>query len=62
MERLRAKAAQHELPMAQLGLAWVLSRPGITATLVGARSPAQVDQAFEAAELRDSLRAELDGL
>jgi 1-deoxyxylulose-5-phosphate synthase len=62
MERLRAKAAQHELPMAQLGLAWVLSRPGITATLIGARSPAQVDQAFEAAELRDSLRAELDGL
>jgi aryl-alcohol dehydrogenase-like predicted oxidoreductase len=62
MERLRAKATQHGLPMAQLGLAWVLSRPGITATLVGARSPAQVDQAFEAAELRDSLRAELDGL
>ena len=62
MERLRAKAAQHGLPMAQLGLAWVLSRPGITATLVGARSPAQVDQAFEAAELRDSLQAELDKL
>jgi 1-deoxyxylulose-5-phosphate synthase len=62
MERLRAKATQHGLLMAQLGLAWVLSRPGITATLVGARSPAQVDQAFEAAELRDSLQAELDGL
>jgi aryl-alcohol dehydrogenase-like predicted oxidoreductase len=62
MERLRAMAAQHGLPMAQLGLAWVLSRPGITATLIGARSPAQVDQAFEAAELRHSLQAELDGL
>ena len=61
-KRLRAKATQLGLPMAQLGLAWVLSRPGITATPIGARSPTQVDQAFEAAQLRDSLQAELDML
>ena len=34
--------------MARLGLAWVLGRPGVTATLVGARSAEQVDQAFQA--------------
>jgi 1-deoxyxylulose-5-phosphate synthase len=54
MERLRAHAAELGVPMARLGLAWVLSRPGTSATLVGARSPAQVDQAFEAAELARS--------
>jgi aryl-alcohol dehydrogenase-like predicted oxidoreductase len=51
MEQLRARSAELGLPMAQLGLAWVLRRPGITATLIGARSPAQVDQAFDAAEV-----------
>jgi aryl-alcohol dehydrogenase-like predicted oxidoreductase len=51
MERLRAKSAELAVPMAQLGLAWVLGRPGITATLIGARSPAQIDQAFAAQEL-----------
>jgi aryl-alcohol dehydrogenase-like predicted oxidoreductase len=54
MERLRAKSAQLGVPMAQLGLAWVLGRPGITATLIGARSPAQADQAFAAQELGES--------
>jgi 1-deoxyxylulose-5-phosphate synthase len=62
MERLRAKAYELGLPMAKLGLAWVLSRPGITATLVGARSPAQVDQAFEAARAAEELQAELKQL
>lgn len=54
MERLRAASASLGVPMARLGLAWVLSRPGITTTLVGARSPAQVDQAFEARDLAGS--------
>jgi 1-deoxyxylulose-5-phosphate synthase len=51
MERLRVRSAEHGLPMAQLALAWVLGQPGITATLIGARNPAQVDQAFDAIEL-----------
>jgi aryl-alcohol dehydrogenase-like predicted oxidoreductase len=61
MERLRAMSEELGVPMAQLALAWVLGQPGITATLIGARSPAQVDQAFEAdaAGLPDELRAEL---
>ncbi|HEX9439154.1 MAG TPA: aldo/keto reductase [Roseiflexaceae bacterium] len=64
MERLRAKAMELGIPMAQLALAWVLSRPGVTSVLIGARSPAQVDQAFEAAAvgLTDELRAELTRL
>jgi aryl-alcohol dehydrogenase-like predicted oxidoreductase len=61
MERLRAAARELGVPMARLALAWVLGRPGVTATLIGARSPAQVDQAFEAEPLaRDpALRATL---
>lgn len=62
MERLRACAAEIDIPMAQLGLAWVLSRPGITTTLIGARDVSQVDQAFEAAALARSaaLRAAIE--
>ncbi len=45
MERLRTRADELGLPMARLGLAWVLSRPGTSSTLVGARTPTQVDQA-----------------
>jgi NDP-hexose 2,3-enoyl reductase len=50
--------------MARLGLAWVLGRPGVTSTLIGARSPTQVDQAFEALALgsSDDMRAELNSL
>jgi aryl-alcohol dehydrogenase (NADP+) len=54
MERLRAAAAELGLPMARLALAWVLARPGLTATLIGARSPDQVDQVFEAEALARS--------
>jgi 1-deoxyxylulose-5-phosphate synthase len=62
MERLRAMSTALGLPMAQVGLAWVLRQPGITATLIGARSPAQIDQAFaaDATELSDVLRAQLN--
>jgi aryl-alcohol dehydrogenase (NADP+) len=57
MERLRSAANRLGLPMARLALAWVLARPGLTATLIGARSPAQVDQAFEAEALARSAEA-----
>jgi|HigsolmetaAR201D_1030396.scaffolds.fasta_scaffold12657_2 aryl-alcohol dehydrogenase-like predicted oxidoreductase len=54
MEQLREVAAKYGLPMARLGMAWVLSRSGVTCTLVGARSVEQVDQAFDALELAQS--------
>ena len=62
MERLREAAEKLGLPMAQLALAWLFGRPGLTSTLLGARSRAQVDQAFEAQTLglSDTILAELD--
>ena len=61
MERLRISAVGIGLPMAQVALAWVLGRPGVTSVLIGARSPAQVDQAFAAQKLglADDVRAAL---
>jgi aryl-alcohol dehydrogenase-like predicted oxidoreductase len=47
--------------MGTLALAWVLAWPGLTAAIVGARSPAQVDGWIEAArfELGDADMAEI---
>ncbi len=64
VEGLRQLAAETGQSMAQLALGWVLRRPGITAVLIGARSPQQIDQAFaaESADMSDELRARLDAL
>ena len=63
MERLRSIAEESDRSMAQLALAWVMKRPGVSSVLIGARNPAQVDQAFEAeqAGLDAGLRERLDG-
>jgi aryl-alcohol dehydrogenase-like predicted oxidoreductase len=47
--------------MAQLALAWALSRPGITTTLIGACGVDQIDQAFDAdaIAITDELQAEI---
>jgi aryl-alcohol dehydrogenase-like predicted oxidoreductase len=62
MEWLRSKATELDLPMARLALWWVMGRPGVASVLVGARSPAHVDQALDGAalDLPDELRAEFD--
>lgn len=62
MENLRAKAQETGISMVQLAMAWVLGQPGITSTLIGCRTTAQVDQAFDAAAmgLSDELRAEFN--
>lgn len=62
MEKLRAKAQETGISMVQLAMAWVLGQPGITSTLIGCRTPAQVDQAFDAAAmgLSPELRAEFN--
>ncbi|NJN19130.1 MAG: aldo/keto reductase [Oscillochloris sp.] len=63
MEGLRQIATAAGMPMAQLALAWVLDRPGITSVLIGARSPEQVDEGIAAAaKLPADLRAALDRL
>jgi aryl-alcohol dehydrogenase-like predicted oxidoreductase len=48
-DRLRPLAERHGVSMGTLALAWVLAWPGLTAAIVGARSPAQVDGWIEAA-------------
>lgn len=62
MENLRAKAQATGIAMVQLAMAWVLGQPGITSTLIGCRTTAQVDQAFAAAAmgLSAELRAEFN--
>jgi 1-deoxyxylulose-5-phosphate synthase len=64
LERLRVTSAELRIPMARLAMAAVLGQPGITSTLIGARSPAQVDQAFDAAALArsEALRPVLENL
>ena len=45
---VRSVAAARELPMAQVALAWLLQRPGVTAPIIGATKLAQVDDAIAA--------------
>jgi aryl-alcohol dehydrogenase-like predicted oxidoreductase len=54
-DALIARAATLGLPPAQLAIAWVLSRPGVTSVLVGARDVRQLDELLGAELL------ELDG-
>lgn len=41
LERVRPIADAHGISLANLAVAWVLGEPGVTAALVGARTPAQ---------------------
>ena len=56
VERLRAIADRRGCSVAALAVAWTLAIPGVTAAIVGARRPAQVDGWIEAADVE--LRAE----
>ncbi len=64
VEGLRAQSEALGISMPHLALAWAIGQPGITSVLIGARSTAQVDQAFEAEAtgLSPELRAELNAL
>lgn len=61
LARLQTRAAELGTTVPVLALAWVLRSPGITSVLIGARTPAQVDQALaaEGLALPPELRAEL---
>lgn len=48
---LREVAKEVERPMAEVALAWVLSRPGVSSLLLGASRPAQVTANFAALSL-----------
>jgi aryl-alcohol dehydrogenase-like predicted oxidoreductase len=42
-DALKPIAARHDTSFAAVAVAWTLAWPGVTAAIVGARSPAQVD-------------------
>jgi aryl-alcohol dehydrogenase-like predicted oxidoreductase len=51
VDRVSDIAAQRGLPRAQVALAWVLAKPGITAPIVGATRPGHLDDAIAALDV-----------
>lgn len=64
VERLRPLAAEAGLPMVTMAVAWVLANPAITAPIIGASRPDQLDESIAAAEkpLPADLKERLDEL
>lgn len=52
VERLRAIAGRHGRTPGEVAIAWTLRHPAITATIVGARRPTQLDELIGAAAFR----------
>ena len=50
VERLRPVAARSCKSVAQLAIAWVLRRPEVTAAIVGARQPSQIEETVAAGD------------
>jgi aryl-alcohol dehydrogenase-like predicted oxidoreductase len=50
-ERLAEFAGERDVPPAQVALAWLLHKPGVTAPIVGATKLAHLEDALAAAEL-----------
>ncbi len=61
VDRLRAIGARHMRTPAEVAIAWTLHNPAITATLVGARRPDQIDEIIGAASFQLSA-GEIDEL
>jgi aryl-alcohol dehydrogenase-like predicted oxidoreductase len=59
LEQLEREATERGVSLAALGLAWVLTDPGVTAAIVGPRRPDQLAPAIEALEV-DLDQAERD--
>jgi methylglyoxal reductase len=52
LDKVRPIAEAHGVSLANLAVAWVLGEPGVTAALVGARTPAQAVENARAASVR----------
>ena len=52
VDRLSELAQKREVPMAQFALAWLLSKPGVTAPIVGANKPHHLTDAVAALTVR----------
>lgn len=55
VERVEDVARRHDAKMAQVALAWLLSKPAVTAPIVGATKPHHLDDAVDALELELSV-------
>lgn len=64
VEAIRPIAAEADMSMPQLAIAWVLSHPAITAPIIGASRPDQLDDTLSAAErpLAPEIKSKLDEL
>jgi aryl-alcohol dehydrogenase-like predicted oxidoreductase len=64
LAELERAAGERGVSLATLGLAWVLTDPGVTAVLVGPRRPEQLAPAIEAVDvdLDEAERAALTGI
>jgi aryl-alcohol dehydrogenase-like predicted oxidoreductase len=64
VEQLQRIGARHGRTAGEVAIAWTLRQPGITATIVGARKPHQIDELIGAAAFRLSPQEieELDGV
>ncbi len=64
VDKLRPIAARYGRPLGQLAIAWTLRRPDITAVIVGARRPSQIEESAPAGDwvLPDDVLAEIDQL
>jgi aryl-alcohol dehydrogenase-like predicted oxidoreductase len=64
VEKLRPIAERYGRTLAQLSIAWVLRRPELTAAIVGARRPSQVEETAPAGDwvLSEQDVAEIDAL
>jgi 1-deoxyxylulose-5-phosphate synthase len=51
VEAVQQVAAARQVPTAQVGLAWLLSKPGVTAPIVGSTKLAHLVDALAAEEL-----------
>ena len=51
VERVVEVAAEREVPPAQVALAWLLHRPGVTAPIIGATKPSHLEDALAAEQL-----------
>jgi len=57
LDQLAAKADALGIPLVRLAVAWAMTHPAVTTTLIGARTPAHIDNGLEAEDL--ALGAEL---
>ena len=51
VERVAEVAGERGVPMAQIATAWMLSKPAVTAPIIGATKPHHIDDAVAAVDL-----------